>query len=181
MSTNRKRIGIHQMFMNIAYQVSERSTCSRVQVGAVVVKNDRIVSMGWNGVPSGNQHCTDVFQEEYDKESPKISFDEWIQTDKMKEEHHKFAVENEVHAEMNALIFSAKNGIKIDGSDIYVVWSPCIDCSKALLQVGIKNVYYSKKYERDTRGLKLLERNGIKCWQVVGNDLIRAEEATEID
>jgi len=92
-------------------------------------------------------------------------FDIWMNSPKIKEEHHQFAVENEVHSEMNALIFAAKNGIATNGADVYVVWSPCIDCSKALLQAGIKHVYYNKLYERDTRGLKFLEENGVPCEQ----------------
>lgn len=160
------RIDIHEMFMNIALQVSERSTCSRVQVGAVIVKNQRIVSMGWNGVPSGKQHCNDVFHKKFEEEKPGVKFEEWIQSDPIKQEHHHFAVENEIHSEMNAMLFAAKNGISISGSDLYVVWSPCINCAKALLQVGIENVYYNQKYERDPRGIEFLEENGVKCWEV---------------
>lgn len=162
----KKRIDIHEMFMDIALKVSERSTCSRVQVGAVIVKDQRIVSMGWNGVPSGKTHCNHIFHDKYEKENVQIDFDEWIQKEPQKQEHHEFAIENEIHSEMNAILFAAKNGISIDGSDLYVVWSPCINCAKALLQVGIKNVYYNQKYERDPRGIEFLEDNGVKCWNI---------------
>lgn len=168
-----KRIEIHQMFMNIAEEVAKRSTCSRVQVGAVIVKNQRIVSMGWNGVPSGKQHCKDIFHTKYEEYISKIKddkvrpdFSSWIQMPENSKAHHDFAVENEIHSEMNAILFAAKNGISIDGSDLYVVWSPCINCAKALIQVGIKNVYYKNLYERDPRGVKFLEENGVKCRQI---------------
>ncbi|MFW6002108.1 MAG: deoxycytidylate deaminase [archaeon] len=174
-----ERIGLHQMFMNIAFEVSKRSTCARVNVGALIVKDDRIVSMGWNGSPSGKEHCSDYFHERFQQEKSSLTFSAWKETDDFKNEHHQFAVENEVHAEMNSLIFSAKNGISINGADVYVTWSPCIDCSKALLQAGIKNVYYFYKYDREPVGVRFLEENGIKCWRVdeKGN-ISRTEEAS---
>lgn len=171
-----KRIGTHQLFIRIAKEVARRSTCARIQVGAVIVKDQRIISMGWNGVPHGQKHCVDHFQEKFEKENPEIGieeyetydqeFDKWMNSPDIKEEHHQFAVENEVHSEMNSLIFAAKNGISTNGSDVYVVWSPCIDCAKALLQAGIKNVYYNKLYERDTRGIKFLQENNVPCIQI---------------
>ncbi len=168
-----KRIGTHQLFIRIAKEVARRSTCARIQVGAVIVKDQRIISMGWNGVPHGQKHCIDHFQEKFDIVKSGIEpgdydqeFDKWMNSTDIKEEHHQFAIENEVHSEMNSLIFAAKNGISTNRSDVYVVWSPCIDCAKALLQAGIKNVYYNKLYERDTRGIKFLEENGVPCIQV---------------
>lgn len=171
-----KRVGIHELFTKMALDVAQRSTCARVQVGAVIVKNQRVISMGWNGVPHGRKHCIDHFQEIFNTEYPEAGietqedyddmFEQWINSDKMKEEHHEFAIRNEIHSEMNAMIFAAKNGISTDGAGVYVVWSPCIDCSKALLQAGIKNVYYYQKYERDTRGIDFLEENGVVCAQV---------------
>lgn len=174
-----KRVGIHELFTKMAIDVAGRSTCARVQVGAVIVKNQRVISMGWNGVPKGREHCIDHFQKKYDKEYQNHvkysnipladvgleTFEEWINTPRMKEEHHEFAIRNEIHSEMNAMIFAAKNGIATDGADVYVVWSPCIDCAKALLQAGIKNVYYYQKYERDTRGIDFLQENGVNCIQ----------------
>ena len=177
-----KRTGVNELFTKMAVDVAGRSTCARVQVGAVIVKDQRVISMGWNGVPHGQKHCYDVFKDKYDKElknynehvsqskepvidSGFLPFDEWINTPKMKEEHHEFAIRNEIHSEMNAMIFAAKNGISTDGADAYIVWSPCIDCAKALLQAGIKNVYYYKKYERDTRGIDFLQENGVPCRQ----------------
>lgn len=179
----KKRIDIDEMFMNIALQVAERSTCSRVQVGAVIVKDQRIISMGWNGVPSGKSHCNDVFHKKFEEEKPEMKFEEWIQSDPIKQEHHHFAVENEIHSEMNAMLFAAKNGIAIDGSDLYVVWSPCINCAKSLLQVGIKNVYYNKKYERDPRGVEFLESNGVKCFQIdlENHSILRSDEGLNED
>lgn len=168
-----ERINIHQMFMNIAFEVSKRSTCARVQVGAVIVKNQRVVSMGWNGVPSGKTHCCDIFHDKYDKyldgtkESTKFpDFKSWIERPENKAEHHEFANVNEIHSEMNAMLFAAKNGISIDRSSLYVTWSPCINCAKALLQVGIIEVYYHYEYERDTRGIQFLKENGVACHQI---------------
>ena len=170
-----ERIDLHKMFMNIALEVSKRSTCTRVNVGALIVKNQRIISMGWNGVPSGKQHCSDHFYNRFMKEkaceySSNIDldkmFNEWINTSRMKEEHHNFAIRNEIHGEMNAILAAAKAGISIDGADLYVTWSPCIDCAKSLLQIGIKNVYYNYKYDREPLGIDFLEENGVKCWEI---------------
>jgi dCMP deaminase len=66
-----ERISLQQMFMNIAFEVSKRSTCARVNVGAIIVKNQRIVSMGWNGAPSGKKHCITHFKEKFEKEKNK--------------------------------------------------------------------------------------------------------------
>lgn len=187
-----KRVDVNELFTKMAMDVAGRSTCARVQVGAVIVKNQRVISMGWNGVPHGQKHCYDHFKEKFDKIELSMGqwdlnqhnvarheeitkdyndnydkrFEEWINTTEIKEEHHQFAVRNEIHSEMNAMIFAAKNGIATDGSDVYVVWSPCIDCAKALLQAGIKKVFYNKKYERDTRGIDFLQENGVICSQV---------------
>lgn len=167
-----KRIGVNELFTKMAIDVAGRSTCARVQVGAVIVKDQRVISMGWNGVPHGQKHCYDIFHDKFMKEKAidfpegtdlDKKFDEWMNSPKIKEEHHQFAIRHEIHSEMNAMIFAARNGISTDGADVYVVWSPCIDCAKALLQAGIKNVYYYKKYERDTRGIEFLQENGVVC------------------
>lgn len=174
-----ERIGLHQMFMNIAFEVSKRSTCARVNVGALIVKNQRIISMGWNGSPAGKEHCSDYFyerfQQERDNYSSSITYSLWKDLKEFKDEHHEFAVENEIHGEMNAILFAAKNGISIEGSDLYVTWSPCIDCSKSLLQVGIKNVYYHNLYDREPIGIEFLEKNGIKCFKIDGEEVKRYE------
>jgi dCMP deaminase len=80
---------------------------------------------------------------------------------------------------MNSILASAKNGISIEGADLYVTWSPCINCAKALLQVGIKNVYYYYLYDREPLGVRFLEDNGIKCWRIDNEgNIYRTEEAS---
>lgn len=159
----------NELFIKIAFEISKRSTCLRIKVGAVLVKDKRIISMGYNGVPSGEQHCEDYFKSEDNFLKVDIclpNYKDYLESKRFYQDHHEFAIKNEIHAEINAILFAAKNGISTDVTDMYVTFSPCIHCSKALLQAGIRNVYYNQVYERDKMGLKFLLENEVKCTQV---------------
>lgn len=136
-------------FSDILKVIEKNSTCKRLQVAAIITKKDRIISMGWNGVPSGQTHCCDYFTDEMTKE------DDYL------EKHHIFANENEVHAEQNAISFAARNGISTNDTEIYVSISPCVTCAKLIISAGIKFVYYNELYDRCTDGLDLLRRSNI--------------------
>ena len=134
-----KRISRSKLFMEIAKLLSDRSTCSRAKVGSLLVKDNRIISTGYNGAPSGLPHCVDV-----GCEIGPLG-----------------GCIRAVHSEANCVSHAAKNGIPTDGTTLYVTLSPCIDCAKLLINAGIKEVVYLNEY-RNTAGIDLLKRVGIK-------------------
>jgi|AntAceMinimDraft_18_1070375.scaffolds.fasta_scaffold34771_2 dCMP deaminase len=123
---------LHHFFLKTAFLLAENSKCVSHHVGAVIVKDERIVSMGYNGAPPGLPNCSDVFN--------KDNFDPI--------EHSKWSDANEIHAEMNALMFSVKNNVEVDGCDMFVTISPCNYCLKNISMSGIKNIYYLYKYDK---------------------------------
>ncbi len=143
-----------QIFVQITELIAKRSTCIRLQVGAIIVKENRIISMGFNGSTSGAEHCCDIFK------NVNITSKEFY------DDHGKFSIYKEVHAEENAIAFAAKNGMSTNGCNMYVSYTPCINCAKLCLSAGIKSVYYIKPYDRDMSGKTFLEANGIVCEQI---------------
>lgn len=118
-------------FMTLAEQVATRTTCLRRAVGAVVVKDRRILSTGYNGVPSGIRHCSE--------------------TGCLREQLHvpsgqRHELCRGLHAEQNAIIQAARYGIDISGASIYVTAQPCVVCAKMLINAGIKEVIYKDPY-----------------------------------
>lgn len=144
------RISKQEMFKQICLIVAQRSTCKRLKVGCIIVKDDRLVSSGWNGVASGKPHCEDVFKDVDD-----------IYSQDFLREHAKFSKENEFHAEENAILFYKKNSEDFKDADIYVTISPCITCAKLIERCGIKRVFYIDTYDRSIEGLVFLEKNNI--------------------
>ncbi len=137
-------------FINIAKELSTASKCVSKQVGAVIVKNGRILSTGYNGTPAGYTNCRDHWDGEYTSE------------------HHEWSKTYEIHAEMNAIIWAAREGISVDGATIYVTLEPCSECSKNLIASGIKRIVYDKAYEHthsDTIS-KFIKDNGVKIEQL---------------
>ena len=132
------RVDWHTYFMNIARQAATRATCERKHVGAVIVRDRTILSTGYNGSIRGMPHCDDVGH--------------------MIENTHCVAT---VHAEANAIIQAAKNGVRIDGSEIYTTASPCWNCFKLIANAGIGAIYYGEFY-RDERSIEVAAQIGIK-------------------
>jgi dCMP deaminase len=132
-----ERVDWHTYFMNIARQASTRSTCDRKHVGAVIVRDKTILSTGYNGSIRGMPHCDDVGH--------------------LMEDGHCVAT---LHAEANAIIQAAKNGVRIDGAEIYTTASPCWSCFKLITNAGIHTIYYGEFY-RDTRSLDVAKQLGI--------------------
>jgi dCMP deaminase len=116
-----------EYFMNIARVVASRSTCDRKFVGAVIVRDKTILSTGYNGSIRGMPHCSEVGH--------------------MMEDGHCVAT---IHAESNAILQAAKNGVSIDGASIYVTASPCWNCFKQVANAGIRRIVYGEFY-RDNR------------------------------
>ncbi|MDZ5568233.1 ComE operon protein 2 [Enterococcus cecorum] len=138
-----QRIPWNQYFMAQAVLLSLRSTCTRLEVGATLVKDRRIIAGGYNGAVSGDNHCID---------------------------HGCYVVDGHcirtIHAEMNALLQCAKLGISTDGAEIYVTHFPCLHCTKAILQAGIKKVYYLHDYHNDPYAIELIQKLGVEIQQV---------------
>lgn len=127
---------------------SKLSKAKRLKVGCVIVKEDRIISIGYNGMPSGfNNNCEDEIE---------ISSDDWTKVPK-KTLQTKPEV---VHAETNAISFAAKLGTSTNGATIVCTHSPCFECAKLIIQSGIKNVYYQEEY-RDDSAIRFLKQADI--------------------
>ncbi len=122
-----------QYFMEHALVTAKASKCTYFQVGAVIVKNDRIISHGYNGTPSGfPEDCSDHFCGDPTE----------------REAHHIFSENTTIHAEMNALLWAAREGISIDGSFLYTTLQPCQNCIKSSVAAGIKKIIYLNSYDK---------------------------------
>jgi len=133
-----RRADWHTYFMNMARQASTRSTCDRKHVGAVIVRDRTILSTGYNGSIRGMPHCDEVGHE--------------------MDSGHCVAT---IHAEANAIIQAARNGVNINGAEMYTTASPCWNCFKLIANAGIRRIYYGEFY-RDERSLRVAERIGIE-------------------
>ncbi|HKI51081.1 MAG TPA: cytidine/deoxycytidylate deaminase family protein [Geothermobacteraceae bacterium] len=134
-----------EYFMDIARLVSSRSTCTRRQVGAVMVKSKHVLATGYNGTPSGITHCSET----------------GCLRDQLKVpsgERHELC--RGLHAEQNAIIQAARHGIDINGATLYCTHSPCIICSKMLINAGIKQIVYIHGYP-DQMSLDMIGEAGI--------------------
>lgn len=138
-----ERIPWDQYFMAQAVLLSLRSTCTRLEVGATIVRDKRIIAGGYNGSVSGDVHCMD--------EGCYVVDGHCLRT---------------IHAEMNALLQCAKLGIATDQAEVYVTHFPCLACTKALLQAGIKRIHYLKDYRNDPYAIELIEQVGASAHQV---------------
>lgn len=155
--------------LQIAYLISQESKCCSWKVGAVIEKNGRIISTGYNGSPAGGVNCCDHAAEQG---WTKISKDHARATNKVilakdhRMEHAAWSARNEIHAELNAIIHSAKLGVSIDGATLYTTLSPCADCCKAITQSGIKKVVYAELYDRSVPGWdQILVDSGVEVIQ----------------
>ena len=163
----------HELYMDIARRVAEMSYARRLHVGAVVVKDGRIISMGWNGMPSGwDNNCENV--EWMDRSAggwldPEEIEQKWplegIYMDKAGEEYvsrYRLKTKPEVlHAESNAIAKLAKSNDSGSGADLFVTHAPCIECAKLIHQSGVSRVFYSEDY-RDDSGVRFLENSGVE-------------------
>ena len=139
-----------QNFINIAKEIASASKCVSKQVGAVIVKDGRILSTGYNGTPTGYKNCCDYWDGKYTKE------------------HHEWSKTYEIHAEMNAIIWAARKGISIEGATIFVTLEPCSECSKNLIASGIVRIVYQTKYEHTNSDIvtDFLKTNNVSIEQL---------------
>lgn len=142
-STARQRPTWDEYFMTMARDViAQRATCNRRQVGAVIVRNKRILTTGYNGSPPGMPHCTEVGCWMVDGHC--------IRT---------------IHAEQNAIVQAALHGVSTEGASIYVSAAPCVTCAKLIIAAGICRVIYADKYT-DSLGEQMLQEKGLELHQV---------------
>ena len=143
------RPSIDDYFLEIASVVAKRSTCLRNQVGAVIVKDKRILSTGYNGAPRNLEHCLDIgcIREQNDIPSG---------------ERHELC--RGVHAEQNAIIQSAIHGVSIEGSTLYSTHQPCILCAKIIINAKIRRVLFINSYPDDA-ALKFLRQAKVEIEQ----------------
>ncbi len=135
-----------EYFMRLAYLVSTRATCTRRKVGAVIVKDKRVLATGYNGPPKGLAHCdiTGCIREELNVPSG---------------QRHELC--RGLHAEQNAIIQAAVHGVSIKGATIYVTNHPCVVCSKMIINAEMAEIVYAEGYPDELAELILLE-SGIK-------------------
>jgi dCMP deaminase len=134
----------NEYFMDQAKMVATRATCDRLHVGAVIVRDKRIISTGYNGSVSGDVHCHD--------EGCHVVNGHCIRT---------------IHAESNAILQCAKFGVSTEGASIYVTHFPCLLCSKQIIQAGISHIYYEADYRIDPYAEQLLQQAGVSRTQIL--------------
>ena len=142
-TTKEKQLMLDKRYIRMASIWAENSYCTRRQVGALIVKHQRIISDGYNGTPSGFEN---ICEDDNNVTKPYV-----------------------LHAEANAITKIARSNNSSEGATLYVTASPCIECAKLIIQAGIKRVVYSEKYRLED-GLELLKRAGIEVLYVNPNE-----------
>ena len=147
-----------------ADRLSQLSHAKRLQVGAVIVKDDTVISYGYNGMPAGWENDCENSESTYDERDTYHSNDWHFDSETKK--YHRLKTKPEVlHAESNAIAKLAKSSNSGNGADIFITHAPCLDCAKLVYQAGIKRVYFGTAY-RDDAGVKFLKRSGITVKQI---------------
>ncbi len=139
-----ERITWDQFFMAQSHLLALRSTCTRLAVGATIVREKRIIAGGYNGSISGDEHCID--------QGCYVVDNHCVRT---------------IHAETNALLQCAKYGTPANGADIYVTHFPCLPCTKTIIQAGIRHVYYAKDYKNNPYALELFNKAGVEVKHIL--------------
>ena len=137
-------------FMNITNLVAERSTCLRRAVGAVIVKDKRILSTGYNGAPTGLRHCLEVgcLREQLGVESGKM---------------HELC--RGIHAEQNAIIQAAYHGVSVKDASLFCTNQPCSICARMIINAGLRKIFFQSSYT-DTLAEELLDEAGIELKKI---------------
>lgn len=141
--------GFDDIYMGLALQLAGKSHCVRAQVGAVLTKDTRIISIGYNGPPSGTHNCDE----------------EWPLEGCSRDSRGSCSLA--LHAEENAILYASRNGARIEGATLYTTLSPCIACARLILSSGIKIVYFKDSYAAykglpSDEGVDFLKRFGVE-------------------
>ena len=145
-----KKPSFDEIFMDLAQNLALRSHCTRAQVGCVLTKDTRIISIGYNGPPAGTHNCDE----------------EWPDTGCPRDSKNSCSLA--LHAEENAILYAVKNGMSLDGTTLYLTLSPCISCARIIYSSGIKKVWYKASYAEykglpSDEGVDFLIKFGIEC------------------
>ena len=143
----RQRISKEDMYLNSAENFAYRSTCLKRKYGAVIVKDNRIITTGYNGAPSGLRHCTDIGGCERERLHIPSG------------QRHELC--RALHAEQNAIIQAAKVGVSTEGATIYITLQPCVICAKMLVNAGITRIVHRGEYP-DPLSQSILAEAGIE-------------------
>src|ERR1700761_8491338 len=146
------QISFDQIFMNLANDLAKRSHCVKQHVGAVLTKDPRIISIGYNGPPAHTHNC--------DEEWPGVGCPR----------DSKGSCSLALHAEQNAILYATKNNVSMEGATLYVTLSPCIACARVIFTIGIKKVFYQNSYAEfkglpSDEGVDFLKRFGVEVIQ----------------
>lgn len=192
------RITRDEMLMGVAEVVAKRGTCSRLQVGAIISRDGRIIATGYNGAPAGIPHCT---HDEFIWPTPDkdIEAPDWLAYHFTSDSEMKFATPRPgdhfawdgrtismssgytgrsfgcgvaEHSERNAIAFAARHGLSLDQSEVHVTHAPCLDCSRSIINAGIVKVSYAIPY-RLTAGVELLAQAGIDVVDMPPTAMVR--------
>ena len=141
------------IYMELAQKLAMRSHCVKISVGAVLTKDTRIISLGYNGPPAGTHNCDQ----------------EWPETGCARD--RKGGCSLAIHAEENAILYAVKNGTQINGATLYTTLSPCIACARLILSSGIKAVFYADSYAAykglpSDEGVDFLTKFGVICEKI---------------
>ena len=158
-------------YMDVARRFAELSHARRLHVGAIVVKEDRIISIGYNGMPAGwDNDCE--YTELMPVNDSTASLDDypllgtfWINGHSVDRRYRLRTKPEVLHAETNAIAKLAKSNDSGDGADIFVTHSPCVECAKLIYQSGIRRLYFGQNY-RDESGIKFLQKSGVEVIKV---------------
>ena len=142
------KLSFDHIFMNLATDLAKRSHCVKAQVGAVLTKDTRIISIGYNGPPAGTHNCDEEWP---DAGCPRDS---------------KGSCSLALHAEQNAILYAVKNGADLKGAVLYTTLSPCLPCARLIFSAGVVKVFYDKSYAAykgigSDEGVDFLNRFGV--------------------
>lgn len=140
------------IYMNLAADLARRSHCVKAQVGAVLTRDTRIISIGYNGPPSGTHNCDE----------------EWPETGCARDSRGSCSLA--LHAEENAIIYAVKNGVSLEGTTLYTTLSPCLSCARLIYSSGVRKMIYKHSYAA-YKGLPLDE--GIEFLRKFGVDVFQ--------
>jgi dCMP deaminase len=145
------------IFMHLALDLAKRSHCVKMHVGAVLVKETRIISIGYNGPPKDTHNCDE----------------EWPETGCARDS--KGSCSLALHAEENAILYAVKNGANLEGATLYTTLSPCLPCARLIYSAGIKQVYYKNSYAEykgipNDEGVDFLNRFGVDAEKMAEDD-----------
>lgn len=144
------KLSFNQIFMNLAGDLAKRSHCVKAQVGAVLTKDTRIISVGYNGPPAGTHNCDE----------------EWPETGCPRDARGSCSLA--LYAEENTILYAVKNGAKLEGATMYTTLSPCLPCARLIFSAGITKVYYQHSYAQykglvSDEGVDFLNRFGVEA------------------